>query len=616
MESQKLEENLEGHVLFESVARKVERIIKSFSPAAKVSAMLSETAKTAGKSVLFASAYKQAKKLQGLITKDLERYGYKNNPEEIIYVAFQILEKNGELTPEEAEFVRNNYITIKRLILGRSRENKKTQEQKGGERIEAVYNAVKQLAATVLEKKKKPEEEKQETAPRTPDKMSEFDLLDLDVFDLAELRNIDPMKFYKTFSGNDNSYRAPVARAEHYRRIFGIDKDAPDEVIEKTFSETQNKFLGRMNGLWEQILKMFHKKEANVEKGKFKGKAKDAKSIFELYEILNKLETSTNLTERELEEIDQARVKLTLYLRAAKIRLSPQYRLRHSIKAYMDKYLTRNIFRSLEQVEIPVPISGSVETEKMASLAIKVWKAELIDPDSDETVPVYIYIGGDSEHPEKGKSGIVNLKSMAKAVLKSLATRKDPDDLFRMTVMPALERPEDLQKTRDILAKTILHPQSVVKDENENGASAYKERNVKPVVTIVVPSIMKDGKLMRGFIEDAKNNNEPVRLSSFKVEVRTGPAREVVSEHHPFDNANHGVYRIIRMLPAFNLLRNPKRYQENWIGRAVQMFDSMEEQIRQEGTDTLPTWVRHKFMKGYHSILNHKSRASSRLSLT
>ena len=617
MEKQELGENLEGSLLFESVAKKIEGIIEKFSPVGTAAEMFSGVFKTAGKAIPF--AYKPAKQLQGLLTKDfLEPHGYEYKPEEVIYVAFQILERNGALTKEEAEFIRGNYIAIKRLILERSSQQQGQAQPKESERITAGYEAVKALVRATLGRKETKKKQKKEKPPMTPDAMSEFDLLDLDVFNLAELMSTDPVKFNEILSGASRGYRTPGAKAEHYRRLFGIDGDVPDEAIEETFKETQAKFLERMNGLLEQILRMFHKKEENIEKGKFKGKVGDVKSIFELYDIISKVEYGAILGEGALEEIDQARVKLALYLRAAKIRLSPQYRLRSSIKAYMDEYLGKNIFRLKRKVEVPVPISSPIDATKMRSAKVKVWEAELIDRDGEDPVPVYLYIGGDSEHPEKEKSGVVNLKSMAKAVLKSFATRKEPDDLFRMTVMPVLERPEDLQRVGDILAQTILHPQSLDISsavEDKNSASAYGKRNVRSVVTTIVPSVVQDGKLLRGFIRDVKNSGEPTRLSSFKMEVRIGPTREVVSEHHPFDDSNHGVYRIIRMLPAFNKLRNPERYLENWVGRAVQMFDSMQGKLEQTSADTLPLWVREKFMRTYLSVLEHGGREASKLSL-
>jgi len=614
MESRQLDQNLEGNILFESVAGKAKKIIERFSPVGTAAVLFSETFKTVGKAVPF--AYKPAKQLQELLAADLLKpHGYEYKPEEITYTAFRILEKNGELTREEEEFVRENYVAIKRLILHRSKERKEQANQKNGGRVEMIYGAVKNLVRTVLKRGEEPKKREKEKPATTPDAMGEFDLLGMDVFDLAELERTDPGKFYGIFSSS-GSYRTPTARAEHYRRIFGIDKDVTDEMIEEAFAGTQAEFLERINTLWEQILKMFHQKEENIERGKFKGKVKDAKSIFELYEILNGLESRANLSRKDLEELDQARVKLALDLRASKIRLSPQYRLRHSIKAYMDKYLVGNVFESMRKIKIPVPTSSQIDAGKMASLEVEIWAAELLDPDSDETIPVYLYVGGDSEHPEEKKSGIINLKSMAKAVLKSFATRKEPDDLFRMTVMPRTERPEDLERVRNTLAKTLLHPQSITEDGQKNHASTYSSRDVRSVVTTVVPSVTVNGKLLRGFIRDVKNKNRPTRISSFKIEVRTGPTREVVSEHHPFDDSNHGVYRMIRMLPVFNSLRDPRRYPENWKGRAVQIFDSMEEEIEETTTDTLPLWVRHKFMETYLSALGKKPSTSSRLSPT
>lgn len=608
LEQQESQKIPEGRIL-ESIAEKMTVEIERFSLAGGMAVMFSETIKTAGKAIPF--AYKPAKKFQELAARDLlQPYGYEYKPDEIIYTAFRILEAKKAFTPEEEEFVRNNYIAIKRLILERYKLKEEKGEQKGKERMEEIYEAAKTLVRATLKRGEKPQIEKQRKTV-APDAANEFDLLGINIFDLAELGGTDPIRLQEILAGKCYSYSTPGMRAEHYRRIFGTDRDISDEVIEKTFRDKQGKFLKRINRIWEQILKMFHEKEENVKKAKFSGRVKDCESIFELYEMLNEIGNYSSLTEEKVEEIDQARVKLLLYLRAAKVRLSPQHRLRHSVKAYTDDYLAKNIFEITGKEKIPVPVGSPIDISKAEKLETEVLTARLIDPDGEEPISVYLYQGGDSEHPKVPKSGIVNLKSMAKMVLKSLTEKKEPNDLFRITVMPTTGRKEDLERVREILAKTILHPQSLDISsaiEEENKTSAYGRRDVKRETAIIVPSIMRRGTLKRGYIGDVRNGGKAVPLSSFKLEVRTGYVHDIVSEHHPFDDTNHGVYRRIRTLPTFNLLRDPRHYLGNWMGRAVQIFDSMSEKLERTTTDTLPLWVRLKCMQAYFSVLEHGRR--------
>jgi len=616
--------------------------IQRFRAVKNIASWVSEASQLAVAATPF--AYRKARNVYKRGVKTLEDNGtpYSYRPEELIYTALILLEERGSLTPEELQFVRENNVAFRRLIMkkgGFSNDDEGIMEAFKPYMVKPQdHDEISTQRRTISEvigdtavgmgigllglKRRKSQKEKPGSERRAIIKwenMSAIDLLTLDVYKLHEIIRRNPSVVEYTFPTPVDHFDDPEKRKRYLRRsesvprrkIYEMSKDVNPEtdLSEETTAEDmelmgrQKSLLARVNEIWRQILEYVMDDNADVEKFTFKGEVEEAESIFELQKVLDGLRNREIWDIQKLEEIDMARVKLLLYISAKLTKDITQYKFKHSIKSYLDKYLTENVFKIIgeEEVDAEAVVAGDLRAGKLRPpVKVKVVRAEITDPDTGETMKVYLYQGKDSEHPESEhfQTGVVNIKSLAKIILKMLTSREEPIDIHRITVMPVSSSSEDLAKMRRILEKTILDPKKLhisAFKGGENASSAYDKLDIRTDCTTIVPEVKNGRMMVDGMVPDIKKG-PPINISRIVFEVRTGPRKEILAEKHPDDETHHGLYARVRTLPATNRLLNPERHPENWTGRAVQVLERMKEALK-TGDDVMPGWVQTQVMK-------------------
>jgi len=604
-------------LLVDSICQKIEEEIARFQPVNDIVSWVSDAAKVTVAAIPF--AYPKARSAYYAGVQRMEDSGipYAYKPEKLIHTALLILEQQGKLTPAETEFVTANHIAFRRLILQRVKmpqtspfivNNPEEETPSSPTFYERTVHGFFDKGIQLLGLRRQPSSA--ETTIKNQnvirwEEMSGVDLLGLNVYETARILGKNPQASNSIFGTREGYFDDPKNRERYTRRLDSIDSQVPGDNLMKATERDQKALLRRVNKVWEQILEYIFDKKENRERFKFKGIVGDCQDVFELHGVLDTLRSASGASRESLEEIDMARIKLVLYITTKIAKDLPQYRFKHSIKEYLDGYLTKNIFKVTgeEEVRAKVVSIGDVKEEGLREAPkVKVLRAKLTDPDTEEVMEVYLYKGKDSEHPDdqRFQTGVVNTKSLAKIVLKMLTKREEPIDIHRITVMPVISSDEELSKMRRILGKTILHPQKLhisAFEEETNQASAYGNLDIRRDCTTLVPG--------GGHIVDT-HSKKTVQMSRIVYEVRHGKKEHILSENHPDDETHHGVYSRIRMLPAINGLISPEEYPENWISRAVGRFQELRESL-DDGKRTLPGWTQLYIMEKFLQNLLKKN---------
>lgn len=572
------EQEIEKSELLDSILNKLEEEFKVWSFLKRRLYSTTEAARTCLE--VSPMPYKQAKGSYKEIVKFAEKNGvaYEFNPEELLFEMLTVLFGSGKLTEEERRFLKENRPVITNIVL-----RKLKRRSKGEKEEDLSHLLLPRMTRWVLEKAGSfiaPRADEHETIPRK-DKidwgnMHEFRMLMTDIFALAELARTSPKTFLSQFDGEaPDRPRTEKEVMEYHRRTSNIPRRTrfTGSAIQRDILDGEKKLLDRVNGIWLKNLRSYFKKERNVESCDFPERVKAVGDMTELFPILERLKQAPySLTEENLHEINCAKIKLMIFLSATKVNEMAQYSRRESVKAYLDDYLLNDIFSDAREVVIGLD-------EKKGALI----RANLTDPDTGEAVEVFLYRGGDSEHPGRGQSGVVNIKAMSELIMKRFANflegKKDPNpkDIFRITVTSLERSQEALDKIRRILRKTLTHEQSIeassVHDDEHNQSSGYGDMNIKKTNVIISPhEVSREGKLLRGYVRDVKSPNRRtlIKIGPIDMEIRTGFLGDIIGERDEYDPISHIAYKQTRMLEAFNRMIPPQRYPENWIGRAYQ----------------------------------------------
>lgn len=569
---------VEKSELLDGILNKLEEEFKAWSFLKRTLYSTTEAARTCLE--VSPMPYKQAKGSYKEIVKFAEKNGvtYEFNPEELLFEMLTVLFGNGKLTEEERDFLTENRPVITNIIL-----RKLKRKSKGKKEEDLSHLLLPRMTRWVLEKveslvmpragehKVIPEKDKIDWS-----NMHEFRMLLTDIFALAELAKTSPKTFLPQFDGEaPDRPRTEKEVTEYHRRTNNIPRRArfTGPAIQRDILDGEKRLLGKVNEIWIKILRSYFKKEKNVENCDFPKSVKTVEDMTELFPILERLKQDPySLTREDLHEINCAKIKLMIYLSATKINEMAQYSRRESVKEYLDDYLLNDIFSDAREIVI------GFDKKKGALM-----RANLTDPDTGEAVEVFLYRGGDSEHPERGQSGVVNIKAMDQLIMKRFANflegEKDPNpkDIFRITVMSLERSQEALDKIRRILRKTLAHEQSMdassVHDDSHNPSSGYGDMDIKKTNVIISPhEVSRKGELLRGYVRDTKSPNRRtlIKTGPIDMEIRTGFLGDIIGERDEYDPINHVAYKQARMLEAFNDMIPPQQYNENWIGKAYQ----------------------------------------------
>jgi len=524
--------------------------------------------------------YKQAKGSYKELVKFVERRGftYEFNPEELLLEMLISLYDSGKLTEEERRFLRENEPVIRNIILRKLKQKheKRQEEDLSGLLCSRITRWVLEKVESLIMTEKDSHEIIPEIDKINWRNMHEFRMLMTDVFALAELAKTSPKTFLSQFDAEAvTEPRTDREVMEYHRRTNNIPRRArfTGPAIQRDILDGEKKLLDKVNEMWLKNLRSYFKKERNVVACDFPESVKMVGDMTKLFPILERLRQDPySLTQEDLHEINCAKTKLMIHLSATKINEMAQYSRRESVKAYLDEYILNDIFSDAEEVVV------GLDKKKGALI-----RANLTDPDTEETVEVYLYRGGDSDDPEKGNSGVVNIKAMNDLVMKRFANflegEKDPNpkDIFRMTVT-VLERSQaNLDKVRRILKKTLAHEQSLsassVRKEGNNASSGYGDMDIEKINVIISPhEVSRDGRLLRGYVRDIKSPNRRtlIKIGPIDLEIRTGFLGDIIGERNEYDPISHIAYKQARMLEAFNRMIQPQQYPANWIGRAYE----------------------------------------------
>lgn len=580
METQQEQPNeVEKSELLDSILIKLEEEFKAWSFLKRILYSTTEAARTCLE--VSPMPYKQAKGSYREIVKFAEKRGvtYEFHPEELVFEMLAVLFGSGKLTEEERNFLTKNRPVITNIILRKLKRRSKVEKEE-----EDLSNLLlPRLCRWTLEKAESfimPRADEHKMIPEKDridwSNMHEFRMLLTDIFALAELAKTSPKTFLSQFDGEaPDGPRTGKEAMEYHRRTNNIPRRArfTGPAIQRDILDGEKRLLGKVNEIWLKILRSYFKKEKNVESCDFPESVKIVEDMTELFPILEKLRQDPySLTKEDLHEINCAKIKLMIYLSATKINEMAQYSRRESVKEYLDDYLLNDIFSDAREVVI------GLDKKKGALM-----RADLTDPDTGEVVEVFLYRGGNSEHPERGQSGVVNIKAMDQLVMKRFANflegEKDPNpkDIFRITVMSLERSQEALDKIRRILRKTLAHEQSIdassVHDDRHNPSSGYGDMDVKKTNVIISPhEVSRKGELLRGYVRDTKSPNRRtlIKTGPIDMEIRTGFLGDIIGERDEYDPISHIAYKQARILEAFNNMVHPQQYTENWIGRAYQ----------------------------------------------
>ena len=567
--------------------------------------------------------YRYASYIMKKIKQDIQQSGVNLdfNSEEFINLIIDVIREKGGFTREELAFLEENRLDIRKII---NISNTSEGEQDSGKLpvIDDFYESIKE-GILGLKKRVTGKAQTQETietisetsaqAPIVWSDLNDMDLLNINIHELAKMFFEDHLEFTRIMWNNsDPKFSSDEAKAEHLRRVGKYGGEIPNSAILKHEMRKQRVIMKKANKVWKAILEIFYAKQENADENMFCERVNKCTNIFDLHLILRELNWPANLTKEKLKEIDDARVKLALFLAISKVSENKQYRFKESVKKYWDDLLTREIFEMTGTKMIQMPYMNEQGKWVQTTKRMKLITAILIDPDGEEEpMEVHLYPGGDSEKPRARQEGIVNLKGLAKRVMKYFVQEgKESIDDNRITVMPANSTSEkDLEKMRRILRKSLLHRRGLhsitLKEEKNNGksdnpATGFKERDVISYQLEVTPKIWVKGQIREGYIRDSRVKGRLLPIDRTSLEVTTGLERDLLSGKHPEDPSYHDTYSRGRIIGPFIKMRNPEIYLENWIGRAHQYLESLHKRLN-KGENTLSEFVLTKILGKYLS---------------
>lgn len=617
------EQEIENSILLEGVLEKLEKELIPSEKIQKAIYFVTEAARLCLEVSPF--PVDQLRGLKKAVVEDFKGIGisYEFPSEKLIFETLTILADGGKLTKEEKTFIRENWVVIKKIILKKLKKRRKSlhgerEKEKRDEQLllPRMYKRFSRgiKAVTAPDSSKKP------VIPRIDkvkwDNMDEFTMLVTSIFELAELAEKSPSEFLKKLE-RPTPIETEEDKMEYWKRTLNIPRDESftDEAIKRDILAGEEKLLVSVNDIYKSILKAFFKRQRNIDRCDFPQSIKDVDDVTELFKVLDKLrEDPYSLSEEDLHEINCARMKLMLYLSATNINENPQYSRRESVKTYLDDYLSEDFFKQQKEEQ-----AGLINRKTLV-------RAVLEDPDTGEMIDVYLYPGGDSEHPEEESSGVVNIKAKWKIILKRFAkwlekpkgSSPDPIDIFRITVMPVEVSQVQLDKVREILGKTIAHAQSKhpasIVGVAHNDDSEYEDKDIDTTDVIISPYVVTEGgKILRGYVKDIKSQDgeEIIKTGPVNLEIRTGLLRDIIAEHNPDDDAAHGPYTQTRMLEPFNQMIYPKRYRENWIGKIFQELGKMQDSLHNRRT--LPGIVALTIQRTKNVLTGAKTRGRRQL---
>ena len=611
-------------VLVDRIVRKVEASIKSLRPLKNGTHFMTSVAR-----VFVPGNYKSDKEVWEFLRRDLKEMGhaYEFDPANVIDLTIALLLQEGKFTDEEITFLNENKVTIKKIVGERLEKDGDVQSDLSIEKPQTLagkaYKAVSD-GARILRKVPRMIDEIREdiengegielsaiingvgdTGEAVDFEGHEIPLLETNIFKLIQL---PPKQFFK---------KVPVVRSkleesdrvEYYRRVFNIGGDITATEILEAFESKEGssahkewEFMNQANEVWQEILGYYLDDPADIRRYSFKDDVLKSETVFDLFAILNDLQEiykevqgvkklPEDEKEKKIQELNQrlrrvnsARIKLILYSVITNIRKKQEYSRRNSIKAYLDNFLTNNIFTVVGEKEVQIP-----GTRKKMTVLV----AELRDPDDpSNTINVLLYEGGDSEKPKEPKSGVVNIKSMAKIILKELSEKNtNVRDFFRITVMP--EDSKDLNRMREVLQKTIAHPRSrtkasmVQRKDNHSRGSSYKKLDIIKYDINITPYTAESRQdqrrvLRSGYLRDIKEDNELIKMGDVYLEMRTGAIEDITPEYDTKHKTSHRTFSQIRTSPGFNQFLPPEAYEINWIGRAIGGFTGIKENLMED----------------------------------
>lgn len=429
------------------------------------------------------------------------------------------------------------------------------------------------------------------------DRLHAKELLDIDLFELLELPEEE---FRKKFQKQDK-HDGPRGKLKAKKIEFSADRHdrkVTRAMFQKNVLDHEEKLCKRSNNLWKSQVELYFDRPKDIQEHLFEGRVADTHDHFDLYAILEeftdlyeeyqqaKTSTEKKRIREKVYELDAARKKLLIYLSASILTQNPQYRVRKSVKTYLDHYLTKNIFH--------ITGDDTISPEGYPDIQIKVVTAVLEDPFTRETVQVYLYQGINSDKPEEGKSGVVNIKALYKVVMKDLLLDdKEVKDFFRITVMPV--NPQELGKMRKILAATITNPQSLdkgtiieIKNGKNNKTTSYKDTSITNYDTTISPYVVSHRRMRRGSIRDVDHKGETVHVGPMNLEVRTGTVVDLVPEDR---SGEHKAYSRLRMEPVWRKLLSPIHYGKNWVSMTYLRQNEIKASTLDKNDRTLPGFV-------------------------
>ncbi|MBU1992610.1 MAG: hypothetical protein ABH856_03060 [Patescibacteria group bacterium] len=532
-----------------------------------------------GRNFMFNIVHRNLRGGFNALVDNLPKFGmnYNYSPSELIWISIQLSKELGAFTDEELKILNGNEVVFWKLIFERipkvAEKTKKTQQEPHqeyrdttvGRLVDALVDNVENGVVMARESISKAllwlsggtdvvteaengeeQESAEESGPEIidPSNLHELTLLNMDLTNWKNaLRNTKWDSDEEDIEG-------------YYRRILDVRKSASLDDIRGLIA-TEDKLMKEVNEMWDRSLEYYYDQE-EADRYRFGDDVSTCNSLFDLYDVM--------AHPSNFHEFNSARLKLILFLSVAKVMNSHAYRKREKIKKYQDDYLMNDVFEAdkFKKVKLYIDVQQSDRGEKVdislvqreGYLDYEVWETVIKDPVTGDEEEVYIYVGGDENDPKDEKSGVVNAKSRIKLALKRLLIGKEPIDTHRITVIPKTNTVEALKKVRNIMGKTITHPQSrdlawvaeKETDANQASAGGYIETQAETVDVIL--SSYHEGTVDREY--------------TMRLEVRSG-LHGLFAEHHPNSMLNHGIYTQIRMLPILPKMLPPKYYEENWL---------------------------------------------------
>jgi len=614
-------------VIMDAILRKIEANLRVIDPVRQTVLMVGSMVRTVLSFIPF--AYREFQAIFHELERDLATKGtpYRFNPDQLIFTTLQLLIAEGEFTEEELAFIKKCPIRLKRLILEKELRASCTddavpEDRKNLPTSASLYRKISD--AVGFSDRPRSESEREEEQP-DEDKLrwdrdaNEFMFYNLD---LVKLMKMPPYELARKFAMPKVFPEGDLDKLiTYYKRIFNIPGTSGKikKVVRDYIVPHEERLLAEANEQYKEILWYFYDDEDDIRTHEFPPEVANCTNVLQLFNILNRIfninvkyhtlqtiprqdrKKAEESLRRELHVVNCARIKLAIYFASSTISQMVPYQRRDSVEEYFNEYLKKEIFKIEKTVTLQIPNTDP-------PLEVEVLKGDLIDPDTGETVRVYLYRpdtgasvkrkSAERNHDRDKETDVVNRKKKAKIIAKHLL-EGGVKDIFRITVMPVDSNLENLRQVRRILKKTIdhpasTHPSSMKKEgDDHNRASAYHGRRVRKDDQMLSPWVVDDdGRLSDGYIVETTGPEEGhlIKTGPVPLETRKGLPEEILADFDPDADGNHRVFTHLRYFDLLAKFLNPELYPGNWTVHVAKRISALEVSLL-DGDKMLPGLV-------------------------